>query len=211
MNLLPPDAFGARSGWRLPTLSAVPIAAGCLLVAGSVFLASVEMRRLDSFRRTEAAAAAGIEARIVEFEELRERIEADRKRLEQLRVLEARLARWDEERHVLPDLLRELPLTVGDGVVLESLRRQGADFWITGRTGSTGAARTAASRFRDMDRVRSLTLQYVERGGEDSAPRYENPLGDHRFALTGTLRFNSREPAPPEALLAALSLDGTGP
>ncbi len=183
--------------------------AGCVLVAGSVVLAFLDMGRLDSRHRAEVATATRLEAQIAEFEGLRDRIEEDRRRIGQLRVVEGRLARWDEERHVLPDLLRELPLTVGDGVVLENLRRRGDDFRITGRTGSTGSARTAAGRFRKMDRVRSLTLEYVERDadGRESG----RGLGDHRFSLTGTLRFNSRDPGPPAALLTAFTGGGGNP
>ncbi len=194
MNLLPEGAFKARSGPSWPGPGAkLPIALGAVLVAGSLALAIVETRRLDARVRAEAAAAVGLDERITALESLGERIEEDRRRLEELRIVEGRLARWDEERWVVSDLLGELPSHVGDAVVLENLRRRGAELWITGRTVSTGAARTAAARLGEIRRIRSLTLQFVERvAGDGPADR----AGDHQFSLAGTLRFDTRDPEP---------------
>ncbi len=209
LNLLPEEGLLQKSArpWRVRG-AALPLLAGTGLVALSTLVAITDARRLDTRHRAESAVAGQIETRIADLEGLASQIAEDRRHLERLHIVSGRLERWDEERYVLPDLLRELALEIGDGVVLENLSRRGDELVITGRTGSTGAARSAAERFAGMDRVRTLTLQYVERGGGGDVRA--TMLGDHRFSLAGALRFNSREPEPLVALIAALGGDGEG-
>ena len=121
---------------------------------------------------------------------LEERLARDRDRLRRLRVEETRLARWDEERFLLPELLRALSAAVPDGVVLEAVRRDGAELRVTGRARSApGVARTLEALL-EADRMGGLELLWVEQAGEaaDSA--------EQRFAFGGSLRYASREPEP---------------
>ena len=129
-----------------------------------------------------------------ERESRQERLLADRERLRQLRVEEARLARWDEERFVLPELLRALSGAIPDGVVLEAVRRDGAGLRLTGYAGSAPAVARTLEALSESERLRELELLWVEQAGDPSGP------AGQRFALAGSLRYASREPEPFERI-----------
>lgn len=132
----------------------------------------------------------GLRVLAAERHGLEERLVRDRERLRQLRVEEARLARWDEERFLLPELLRALAVGIPDTVVLEAVRRDGAELRVTGRAGSAAVVARTLEALLETDRMGGLELLWVEQAGEavDAA--------EHRFAFAGPLRYASREPAP---------------
>lgn len=94
-----------------------------------------------------------------------------------------------------------LSAAIPDGVVLETLRRDGAELRVTGRAGSAAAVARTLEAFLKAARMGGLELLWVEQAGEaaDSA--------EQRFAFAGPLRYASREPAPFERV-EALSRNG---
>ena len=202
MNLL-------TGGGRRPRASApeatnrLAAAVGALALGGSLLLAFLDGRSLGARLLAAEEQRDLLALRIAERERAGERLEADRAELAALRVAERRLARWDEERFLLPELLRGLSLGVTDRVVLEELRREGARLRLTARADSADSVAEAARTLSRLDRVRGLELLWVEQL-EDS------PTGtDQRFALAGGFRYNTREPDPFEVVGPVE--DGGGP
>lgn len=206
MNLLLAEDRGRRRRLGQPTVSnRFPALAGTLLLGASVVFAFLETRSLDSRLRAAQAERDRLTRILAEREGTAERLEADRAELEALRVTERRLARWDEERFLLPELLRSLSLGVAEGVILEQLRREGGRLWITGRADSAAAVSEAAERLSRLDRLQALDLLWVERV-EDA------PAGmDQRFSLAGVLRYRSREPEPFGVVAPANARRAAGP
>ncbi len=164
--------------------------AGVLLLAGTALLAFWEDRSLG--RRILAAQEEGdrLTQQIAEHEGAGDRLAAARELLSDLQASERRLARWDEERFLFPELLRGLAVGVSEEVVLEELRREGSRIWITARTGSADSVAEAARALTRLDRLHALELLWVERVEDSPA------AGGQRFALGGELQFHSREPGP---------------
>ena len=202
MNLLPADARrrrkkAGRAGFsgRARLLGTVFLA--CLTLAGI----GLDLRSLTA--RLERARGERDRVRVLAAERrgLEERLVRDRDRLRRLRVEETRLARWDEERFLLPELLRALSAVIPDAVVLETVRRDGSELRVTGRADSAAAVARTLEALLETDPLGGLELLWVERGGEAAdAP-------EQRFAFAGSLRYASREPEPFERV-EALSRTG---
>ena len=191
MNLLPGDAPRSRkragpAGFprRLRMVGSVLLAGLALVVIG------LDVRSLTT--RLESARTERDRLRVLAAERrvLEERLDRDRGLLRRLRVEEARLARWDEERFLLPELLRTLSAAIPDAVVLEAVRRDGSDLRVTGRAASAAAVARTLEALLETERMGGLELLWVERAGEagDSV--------EQRFAFAGSLRYASREPEP---------------
>lgn len=148
--------------------------------------AEIELARLRQAARDREQA----EARLLAAREAHER--AGR--------LERRVARWVEEREILATLLRGVSGRLRDDVVLDSLRRDGRGFAITGRAASGDAVTAAVRELGRLDPVAQLDLLFVERdAGADRPPGDSEDLpagGAQRFALEGILGYSSPEPAP---------------
>lgn len=195
MNLAPVDpgrpgrlAGQAGERRRFPILSG--ILAGGLVLAG----VGLEIRSLNARlgnARTERDRLLVLSA---EREGLEERLRADRERLRRLRAAEGRLARWDEERFVLPELLRALAGAIPDAVTLEAVRRDGAELRVTGRAGSAPVVARTLEALSETERMHGLELLWVEQAGDASNP------AEQRFAFAGPLRYVSREPEPFERI-----------
>lgn len=195
MNLLPADAGQPRKRVGRPGVR------GRARTVGSVFLASLTLAviGLDVRSLTVRLESARIERdrlRILAAERrgLEERLLRDRDRLRRLRVEEGRLARWDEERFLLPELLRALSAAIPEAVVLEAVRRDGSDLRVTGRADSAAAVARTLEALVETERMDGLELLWVEHAGEtaDSA--------EQRFAFAGLLRYASRDPEPFERI-----------
>lgn len=191
MNLVPAATPGRWKAARRPG-SSVRTAAlpGALLVGVSLSLIAWEVHALE--RRIDAARSERdrLAALAAERDGADERLAADRERLGRLLVAEGRLSRWDEERFVLPELLRELSAAVPDEVVLEEIRREGSNLRITGEGDSAATVAATAGIFSRLERVSDLELLWVE--------QVEGASGSirQRFSLTGGLRYASRDPQP---------------
>lgn len=201
MNLLPADARAARKRAGFHGRTGL---LGSALVAGLTLAAvGLDVRSLTT--RLENARTERDRLRVLAAEHggLEERLARDRDRLRRLRIEEVRLARWDEERFLLPELLRVLSTAIPDAVVLETLRRDGAELRVTGRAGSAAVVARTLEAFLKTDRMGGLELLWVEQAGEaaDSA--------EQRFAFAGPLRYASSEPALFERV-EALSRNGRG-
>lgn len=204
MNLLPTHA--ARSGGlvtdsggkgRFRILSGVFVAALVTVAIGlDVHSLSARRERAESERDRLLLLSA-------QREDQEEGLRADRERLRQLRTTEGRLARWDEERFVLPDLLRALSSALPAEVVLEAVRREGGDLRVTGRAASTSLVARTLEALSATERIRDLELLWVERANEAAG------AVEQRFALAGSLRYTSREPEPFERI-GVLSRTGAG-
>ncbi len=202
MNLLPADDRRSR---RRTGSAAFP---GRVRLLASVFLAGLtlaviglDVRSLTT--RLEGARTERDRLRVVAAERrgLEERLVADRERLRRLRIEEARLARWDEERFLLPELLRALADAVPDAVVLEAVRRDGAELRVTGRASSAAVVGRTLEALLETERMNGLELLWVEQAGEAA------DAAEQRFAFAGSLRYASREPEPFERV-EALSRTG---
>ena len=191
MNLLPANpgrpgrpASPGGERRRFPVLSGV-------LVGGLVLAAiGLEIRSLNArlgSARTERERLLVLSA---EREGLEERLRTDRERLRRLRAAEGRLARWDEERFVLPELLRALAGAIPDAVTLEAVRRDGTTLRVTGRAGSASVVARTLEALSETERMGRLELLWVEEAGDASNP------AEQRFAFAGPLRYVSREPDP---------------
>ena len=205
MNLLPAATSGR---WKTPRSSGFSARTvflpGTLLVGLSLSLIGWEVHSLE--RRSQAARSARdrLSALAAERDGAAERLRADRERLAHLLVAEGRLSRWDEERFLLPELLRGLALAVPDEVVLEEIRREGSNLRITGEGDSAATIAEAAGAFSRLERVRDLELLWVE--------QVEGMSGSirQRFSLSGGLRYTSRDPEPFSAVAAAGNIRGPG-
>ena len=191
MNLLPADAPRPRSrAWRASAQGRVRAVGSVLLAGLTLAVIGLDVRALTM--RLEAARTERDRLRVLAAERrgLEERLVRDRDRLRRLRVEEARLARWDEERFLLPELLRELSAAIPDAALLEAVRRDGAELRVIGRAGSAAVVARTLEALVETDPMSGLELLWVERAGEatDSA--------DQRFAFAGSLRYASREPEP---------------
>ena len=191
MNLLPADARRARK-WAGRTGSRGPVRlVGTALLAGLALAAiGLDVRSLTT--RLDGARSERDRLRVMaeERQGREERLVRDRDRLRRLRVEETRLARWDEERFLLPELLGALSAAVPDAVILEAFRRDGSELRVTGRAGSAAAVGRTLEALLETERMGGLELLWVEQAGEaaDSA--------EQRFAFAGSLRYASREPEP---------------
>lgn len=199
MNLVPADA--RRSGKRAGFPAKVGMAGSVLLAGLVVADIGLDVRSLTA--RLENARTERDRARVLAADRrgLEERLVRDRERLRRLRSEQARLARWDEERFLLPELLRALSAAIPDAVVLEAVRRDGSELRVTGRAGSAAVVARTLESLVETARMGGLELLWVEQAGEaaDSA--------EQRFAFAGSLRYESSEPAPFERVAA---LSGTG-
>ena len=191
MNLLPahPDRPGRLAGQAggkgsFRIVWAVLVAASVLAVIG-LDVHSLKARRERA--RTERDRLLVLSA---EQTDLEERLSADRERLGQLRTTEGRLARWDEERFVLPELLRALSDALPAEVVLEAVRREGAALRVTGRAGSASLVARTLEALSETERIQDLELLWVEQANPVAGP------AEQRFALAGSLRYASGEPEP---------------
>lgn len=166
-------------------------------MGGSVLLAcltlvviGLDVRSLTT--RLESARAERDRLRVLAADRrvLEDRLVRDRDLLRRLRVEEARLARWDEERSLVPELLRTLSVAIPEAVVLEAVHRHGSDLRVTGRAASAAAVARTLEALLETERTRGLELLWVEQAGgaADSAGQ--------RFAFAGSLRYASREPEP---------------
>lgn len=202
MNLLPLDAPRSRRSARRASVAGRVRTVGSVLVFGFTLAAiGWDVRSLTTRLETARTERDRLRVLAAERRGLEERLVRDRDRLRRLRAEEARLARWDEERFLLPELLRALSAAIPDAVVLEAVHRDGSELRLTGRAGSAAVvARTLEALLR-TDPVGGLELLWVERAGEapDSA--------EQRFAFAGFLRHVSREPEPFERV-EALSRTG---
>ncbi len=191
MNLLPADARRARKRAGRAGSHGRTGLVGSVLLAGLTFgVIGLDVRSLSTRLENARTERDRLRLLAVERRGLEERLARDRDRLRRLRVEETRLARWGEERFLLPELLRALSAAVPDGVVLEAVRRDGAELRVTGRARSApGVARTLEALL-EAHRMGGLELLWVEQAGEaaDSA--------EQRFAFAGSLRYASREPEP---------------
>ena len=204
MNLLPADARRSRKWAGRAGLPGRVRLLGTVLLAGlAVAVIGLDVRSLTA--RLEGARTERDRLRILAAERrgLEERLVRDRDRLRRLRVEEARLARWDEERFLLPELLRALSAAVPDAVVLEAIHREGSELRITGRAGSAALVAETLRALAETDRMGGLELLWVEQAGAaaDSA--------EQGFAFAGSLRYVSREPEP-FGRVEALSRPGEG-
>ena len=195
MNLLPRERGRRRSRLRGPGIPARMVSlAGSLFVGGSLLGAFLEVRSLDARLLESVAERDRLGQLIAEREGAEERLRSGREQLRELRAAARRLARWDEERFLLPELLRGLSLGVNDAVVLEELRREGSRIRITGRAESAEAVAEAVRGLSRLDRLEGLELLWVE--------QQEEGVGrtGQRFSLACGLRYNSREPDPFEVV-----------
>ena len=191
MNLLPADAP------RPQRRAGGAEVRGRVSLVGSVFLAGLtlaaiglDLRSLTT--RLETARTERDRLRILAAERrgLEERLVRDRSRLHRLRAEEARLARWDEERFMVPELLRAVSGAIPDAAVLEAVRRDGPDLRVTGRARSAAVVATTRAAFLETGRMLKLELLWVEAAGEAAG------FAEARFAFAGSLRYASREPEP---------------
>ena len=197
MNLLPADDRRSR---RRTGRGALPgrarLLVGVFLAGLTLAVIGLDVRSLTT--RLEGARTERERLRVVAAERrgLEERLVEDRERLRRLRIEEARLARWDEERFLLPELLRALADAIPDAVVLEAVRRDGAELRVTGRASSAAVVGRTLEALLETERLGGLELLWVEQAGEaaDSA--------EQRFAFAGSLRYASREPEPFERVEA---------
>ena len=191
MNLLPahPERPGRLVGQaggrrRFRMVWAVLVAVSALAVIG------LDVHSLKA-RRERARTERGRLLVLSEAQtDLEERLSADRERLRQLRTTEGRLARWDEERFVLPELFRALSGALPAEVVLETVRREGAALRVTGRAGSASLVARTLEALSETERIQDLELLWVEQANPVAGP------AEQRFALAGSLRYASREPEP---------------
>lgn len=199
MNLLPADARRSRKRAGFPAKVGM---VGSVLLAG-LLVADIGLDVRSLTARLESARTEQDRARVLAADRrgLEERLVRDRERLRRLRSEQARLARWDEERFLLPELLRALSAAIPDAVVLEAVRRDGSELRVTGRAGSAAVVARTLESLVETARMGGLELLWVEQAGEaaDSA--------EQRFAFAGSLRYESSEPAPFERVAA---LSGTG-
>lgn len=202
MNLLPANARRSRKRAGRAASRGPSRLVGSVLLAGLTLAAiGLDVRSLTT--RLDSARSERDRLRVLAAERqgLEERLVRDRDRLRRLRVEQTRLARWDEERFVLPELLRALSAAVPDAVILEAFRRDGSGLRVTGRAGSAAVVGRTLEALLETERMGGLELLWVEQAGEaaDSA--------EQRFAFAGPLRYASREPEPFERV-EALSRTG---
>lgn len=203
MNLIPPEERRRRSASERPRFPSRPSTTVAALLLVSVASALVlESRSLQTAARSAEAERARFEERISAREGTAARLRADRRRLKELHARERRLLRWDEERAVLPELLRGLSRRVADEVVFEEFRRRNARIWITGRVTTAGPVSEATADLSLVDRVLGLELLWVERAPDTGAGQ--------RFSLSGEIRYNSAEPDAYGDLAAAPDPGRTG-
>lgn len=193
MNLIPPEERRRRpaaEGPRFPSKPSTILAAVALVTVAAAL--GLESRSLGRQTRTAEAERARLAERISAREGAAARLLADRRRLRDLHARERRLLRWDEERGVLPELLRGLSRRVAEEVVFEEFRRREDRIWITARVTPAGSVSAATSDLARADRVLTLELLWVERAPEAG-------LGQ-RFSVSGEIRYNSAEPDSPGLL-----------
>ena len=205
MNLLPADAprprrrAGRTGARRRVTLLGSVFLAGLTLAA-----IGLDIRSLTTRLETARTERDRLRVLAAERRGLEERLVRDRDRLHRLRVEEARLARWDEERFVVPELLRALSAAIPDAAVLEAVRRDGPDLRVTGRARSASVVATTLAALLETGRMQELELLWVEAAGEAGG------FAEQRFAFAGSLRYASREPEPFERV-ELLPGKGDGP
>lgn len=190
MNLLPATVRRRGKATRTATPGSGRSVGGALLVGLTLFVIGLDVHSLKTRLESANSDRDRLRARIAEREGEEERLAAVRERLRRLRVAEDRLARWDEERFVPSELLREFSRAVPGEVVLEEIRREGPELRVTGRTRSAASVASTLDAFSRMGRVGEMELLWVERmsAGDDAE--------DQRFAVAGALRYASRDPQP---------------
>lgn len=197
MNLLPADAPRSRRRARRASAQGRLWTVGGVLLAGlTLAVIGLDVRSLTTRLETTRTERDRLRVLAAERRGLEERLVRDRDRLRRLRVEEARLARWDEERFLLPELLRALSAAIPDAAVLEAVRRDGSELRVTGRAGSAAVVARTLEALLKTDPMGGLELLWVERAGEEA------DSSEQRFALAGSLRYASREPEPFERVEA---------
>lgn len=190
MNLLPPGFRYDRQARGSGPSRRRSFVVGALSVGLSLALILVEVRALTARLQKVRTERDRLAMQVAQRKDAEERLRSDRERLNRLRAVEGRLARWHEERSLLPGLLRGLSRAVPDAVVLETLRREGGDLRITGRGPSSAAVAEAVAALSRLERIGNLELLWVEQVDSRSL------AGEQRFAVGGDLRYSSREPEP---------------
>lgn len=189
MNLLPAHTRKVRAQAGGTGASRALWIVRTVLVAGATLaLIGFDVRSLRNRLENLRSERSRILQRTAEREALEGRVRADREKLRQLQVTERRLARWDEERFLIPELLLELSTAVPDTVVVEAVRREGPALRVTGRASSSAIVARTLEALSRMERVDRLELLWVERTEAASDPN------EQRFALAGSVRYASREP-----------------
>ncbi len=201
MNLLPGDLPRRRHRGRTAIPGGAPAITGACILGASVAAAWLEFASLETRLASAATERDLLSGQISGREREEEQHAADRERLEALRAVERRLARWDEERFLLPELLHLLSLGAPDEVVLEEVRREGAEIWITGRASAPGAVAAAVRGWERLGRLEDLEILWVEQADDPSG------AGGERFSLAGRVRYASRDPDPFEVVAP---LEGPG-
>jgi Tfp pilus assembly protein PilN len=159
-----------------------------LLAGSTLAVIGYDVHSLRSRLADLRSERARILQRTAEREAREERARTDRELLRQLEVTESRLARWDEERFLIPELLRAIAAVVPETVILEVVRREGSALRVSGRARSAAVVARALDALSGMERVRELELLWVERTAGAADP------DEQRFAFAGSLRYASREP-----------------
>ena len=195
MNLLPanPERPGALAG-QAGGNSGSRIVWSVLAAALALAVIGLDVHSLNARLERARTERDRLLALSAEQGGLEERLSADRERLRRLRTAEGRLARWDEERFVVPELLRALSGALPAEVVLESVRREGAALRVTGRAGSAPLVARTLEALSDTGRLQGLELLWVEQANAAADP------AEQRFALGGSLRYTSSEPEPFERI-----------
>ena len=197
MNLLPADAPRSRQGvGRVRVPGRVRTVGSVVLIGFTLAAIGLEVRSLTARLETARSERDRLRVLAAERRGLEERLVRDRDRLRRLRVEEARLARWDEERFLLPELLRTLSAAIPDAVVLEVVRRDGPELRVTGRAVSSAVVARTLQALLETDLLGELELLWVERAGDAA------DAAEARFAFAGSRRYASREPEPFERVEA---------
>lgn len=195
MNLLPPGVSPGR--W---TVGRPGPSRRTLLLFGALFAGlclapiPVEVRSLTARLGAARSERERLAHRASERQRAEEQLRSDRERLAQLRAVEGRLARWQEERSLVPALLRGLSRAVPDTVVLETVQREGPDLQITGKGSSSAAVAAATAAFSGLEQIGSLELLWVEQVGGGSVTE------EQRFSVAGEVRYASPDPPPFETV-----------
>lgn len=173
---------------------------GLLLIAAAVWWGVAGSRSLDRRLRVAEVELSRLRVTVRDLERAEARVLAAREAGEGAGRLERRVARWLEERRLLARLLGGLSRRMRNDVVLDTLRREGRGFAITGRAASGDAVAAAARELTRLDAIAELDLLFVERDAVGALPldRADDltPGGTHRFALEGILGYRSAEPEP---------------
>ncbi len=201
MNLASLGSQRRRRRIRVPAPSSrLGGLAGVVLIAVAAGWGVAESRSLDRRRQAAVEELERLRQAVRDREQAEARLSAARDARDEARRLQLRVARWVEERRILAGLLRGLSRRIRDDVVLDTLRRDGGGFAITGRAVSGDAVTAALRELGRLESIAELDLLFVEREGGGGPPgdASEDSLaeGTQRFALEGVFGYSSPEPEP---------------